>query len=231
MTLEIISKNHDIINLENSRNIHGCFKKTFSTLSRTKVLLENALNDKKTIERISKNLYVHQNGFHKYILYTSKSRKWRIRLHIWDEMQFNNQDIHNHTFNFTSVVVQGGLKNLIFEGDLKNSSPYHLYRYNIDNETNDSQVTSLEETKGLKLKQSIDIKKGDVYYQDASIIHKIEAAEYPTATLVLQESWIRNNSTIYRNHLSNHLISERKHAPADSKIVSKNLMKIIKSLK
>lgn len=196
--MEVISTIESIKKLEKSSNIHQCFRESFSDPFEVKELLKHVLSDKKSLDRIARNLYIHQNGFQKYILYTSTSGKWRIRLHVWKEKQKTPQDIHNHTFNFSSIVLTGELKNLIYSVDKLKGIVFKQLKYDINNRTNDSEIVPLNTLERLEVSKPVRLKKGCIYYQNADQIHRIDPVLFPTVTLVLQESWMRQNSTIYR---------------------------------
>ena len=58
----------------------------------------------------------HHNGFEKLTLYRSKDWGFTVRLHIWWPGEGRQPGtIHNHRWNFTSVLLAGQMKEIIYE--------------------------------------------------------------------------------------------------------------------
>jgi predicted metal-dependent enzyme (double-stranded beta helix superfamily) len=58
----------------------------------------------------------HHNGFEKLTLYRSKNCGFTVRLHVWWPGEGREPGtIHNHRWNFTSVLLVGQMKEIIYE--------------------------------------------------------------------------------------------------------------------
>lgn len=57
--------------------------------------------------------YEHPNGFKKIPLGIHRPTRSRLFLHIWDD-HYADSDIHNHRWNFSSLVLSGQLLNTVY---------------------------------------------------------------------------------------------------------------------
>jgi len=90
-----------------------------SERSQLRVLLEGVLADPVWLEHVARSSYCHKNGFDKLALISSQG--YKLRLHVWwpdpDRPAPGGDDVHmhNHRWDFASVVVCGGLEVNVFE--------------------------------------------------------------------------------------------------------------------
>ena len=69
-------------------------------------LLTAILNDNESLAEISARSYQHGNGFLKVVLL---DRGYKLRLHIWFAGQSCEENIHDHRWSFSSLVLSGAL--------------------------------------------------------------------------------------------------------------------------
>lgn len=69
-------------------------------------LLEQVLQDERTLQQISERSYQHGNGFLKVVLLNNH---YKLRLHIWFAGQSCEENIHDHRWSFSSLILTGQL--------------------------------------------------------------------------------------------------------------------------
>ena len=89
------------------------------------MLLTAILNDKEILSEISARSYQHCNGFLKVVLL---DRGYKLRLHIWFAGQSCEENIHDHRWSFSSLVLTGALTSEIWSEDQTGQS-FQEYQY------------------------------------------------------------------------------------------------------
>jgi len=89
------------------------------------MLLTAILNDKNTLAKISARSYQHGNGFLKIVLL---DRGYKLRLHIWFAGQSCEENIHDHRWSFSSLVLTGALTSEIWK-DHAQGQKFQEYEY------------------------------------------------------------------------------------------------------
>jgi hypothetical protein len=110
----------------------------------------------------------------------------RYRLNLWHSALTvpNVSTIHDHPWNFTSLVVAGAMSNIVYKIDDQNEAPTHHYakfRTGVEMAT---QVS--DDVKSVTLiKESIhDYTEGYTYYQNDDVIHE---TRFTDGTVTLNE--------------------------------------------
>jgi hypothetical protein len=89
-------------------------------------LLEAILKDTSSLKQICQRSYQHGNGFLKVVLL---DRGYKLRLHIWFAGQSCEENIHDHRWSFSSLILAGSLKSEIWkdhaEGQVFQEYEYH----------------------------------------------------------------------------------------------------------
>ena len=89
-------------------------------------LLEAILTDTSSLKQICQRSYQHGNGFLKVVLL---DRGYKLRLHIWFAGQSCEENIHDHRWSFSSLILAGSLKSEIWkdhaEGQVFQEYEYH----------------------------------------------------------------------------------------------------------
>ncbi|MFW1644925.1 hypothetical protein [Acinetobacter guillouiae] len=75
-------------------------------------LLTSILADQHTLTEISARSYRHGNGFLKVVLL---DRGFKLRLHIWFAGQACEENIHDHRWSFSSLILTGALTSEIWK--------------------------------------------------------------------------------------------------------------------
>lgn len=89
-------------------------------------LLQAIIADPQALSTVSRRSYQHGNGFLKVVLL---ERGYKLRLHIWFAGQSCEENIHDHRWSFSSLVLTGALTSEIWkdqnEGQLFQEYEYH----------------------------------------------------------------------------------------------------------
>lgn len=113
--------------------------------------------------------WVHQGvGFLRAYLDVEKED----RLHLWHPgIQIEGISyIHTHNWNFTSVIVAGGLINVHYGIKMNPGGEYVMEAI----DTTTGKVIGHPERCNLEVIHKIIAKRGDLYFEDAEVIHTIQ---------------------------------------------------------
>src|SRR4051794_7248927 len=80
-------------------------------------LFEELNSDPGLREAIDASGQFHDNGFQKLVLYASEATELKLVLHFWppDDSRTDDDNIHNHRWDFSSVVLMGHLRSEVFQ--------------------------------------------------------------------------------------------------------------------
>lgn len=181
-----------------------------------KKLIKTIIYNDIRLQQVSSNSYIHQLGFEKYTLYSSPFGK-NIRLHFWPEPNVFKDDIHSHCASFTSVILNGYIKQRTFE--LTNDIDQKKYSYYFDPITNLTKAKLIGNA-GYKIQKVTKLLKKEYYYQNFNILHQVFETDKNTLTIsiwdkkehpavVLKELTSEAQDCTYTTKLSDKLINER----------------------
>ena len=88
-------------------------------------LLTAILNDNESLAEISARSYQHGNGFLKVVLL---DRGYKLRLHIWFAGQSCEENIHDHRWSFSSLILAGALTSEMWKDD-QSGQQFQEYEY------------------------------------------------------------------------------------------------------
>lgn len=154
-------------------------------------ILKSLLLDKKKLEEIASRSYLHYNGFDKIVLLENKELGYRLRLHLWRPENHINyfEHIHNHPWDFSSIILAGALKFQIYSPDCMDISQKDYYKYLTLPSKEKGQGHILKPNGKSKLKLVLDasLNAGSFYSNAKEIIHRvIKDNNQFCATLILQ---------------------------------------------
>lgn len=195
------------ISLKSSKFVPENYLSTLYKLSEKECIvdfLKSIRNDENRLNEISSQSYLHQNGFNKLILSSNFDLGWRLRMHIWQTNYCNNDlDIHNHSWNYASVIVLGKLTNEIYRVS-KDGENYYHHIYTIDNIKSESSLKVVG-VENLIIDNSITYKARDIYYQTQDKLHRtFPSGKKPTVTIVVQQKGKGNFSDVYKKRQQNY---------------------------
>lgn len=159
-----------------------------------KSYIDRILGNERVISDISKNSFHHSNGFKKITLWSGLKGE-KIRLHFWPKSNIESCDIHNHFWNFSSLVVYGRLKleNYI-EVDLNG---IEVNKYTLEPLTVREHSFTHNGCVKLRMKNQTIVSKGGSHSLIHCIPHRICSDETDSVTFLLQGPRIKG----VRNHI------------------------------
>ncbi|MEJ2852824.1 MULTISPECIES: hypothetical protein [unclassified Saccharothrix] len=80
---------------------------TAATRGRLPETVERVIDDLGMVRRVAEASYRHDNGFTKVVLGTRDNA--RIRFHVWATARTSESNVHNHRWDFASMVLAGAL--------------------------------------------------------------------------------------------------------------------------
>lgn len=138
---------------------------------------------------MARRSYWHPNGFAKLVLHVNSDPEFRIRLHVWPEVEgqpLGESNPHSHRWDFASTVVAGaGLHMVEYVETKRGGKPFDRYRYGGD----PTNPAALLHDGGAQLtrKTSPHVRFGEVYSCDINVVHTVVPIRSGlTATLVVQ---------------------------------------------
>jgi hypothetical protein len=163
--------------MEETREAIAAFR-----LGETALLLEAVLEDDDCASEVAARSYWHGNGFCKIVL--AERGGMKLRLHVWEAGRAAEENIHDHRWEFSSMVLSGRLVSATYR-EAPGGEPYRAHRY----EGGRAGAYTLTEPEDVSLVcvgvQSLDA--GSSYWMHSDELHAISrvSADVLTSTLVL----------------------------------------------
>ena len=138
--------------------------------SKTQILelVTAILQDQQSLAEISARSYQHGNGFLKVVLL---DRGYKLRLHIWFAGQSCEENIHDHRWSFSSLVLSGALVSEIWL-DEQTGHCFEEYQYHAATKQQAPFKISTG-AKFLKLDHVQTNTAGDSYVMPKGKLHRI----------------------------------------------------------
>jgi hypothetical protein len=158
----------------------------YSDITALHALLDSAVQQEDWLGSIAKYSYLHPNGFAKIVLISTD--RFQLRLHIWrpfDPPQTITENIHNHRWDFSSVLLTGGYRYQEF-APAPNGTTFHAYGYRSQRGISSYSLASAGQ-RVLGCSFDAYLQTGSSYTLSADVLHRvISDPRRTTATLVLQ---------------------------------------------
>lgn len=140
--------------------------------------------------------YRHDNGFEKIVLGRASGSPLKLVLHVWKADDASESDnIHNHRWEFASIVLRGALRLDLYEADPDGES-YPVLRYLSPGEGNAYRLEPAG-SMAVSVSASVTLAAGSAYSWTAGLLHRAQGAGTPfTATLIVQGSPTRESTTV-----------------------------------
>lgn len=151
-----------------------------------------------------------------------------IRLHVWDNqgaLQDTRLLIHNHIFNFKSLVLIGDIVNKTYNISKDNEGFGVLYKVSYSN--NKSFLSKIDSGYSISLIDSVQVQSGEYYRVESTEFHEsIKASNTLAATLLTTETVTRIEPLVYgQNDLGNFLEFKREEfQEREKQIIIENLL-------
>jgi hypothetical protein len=167
-------------------------------------LLNQIRCDSILMKSVADRSYTHFNYFDKIVLIDSPENGYRLTLHIWwppfTEGELNEDRIHNHRFDFWSVIITGKLKSQ-FYCEASNGKKYYKSVYIPIEKQPRSSMQYIGETELVKTNYS-ELNPGDSYFLTYTSIHKVVLPkDQVTSTLVLRGPRVRSRADVFNSFM------------------------------
>jgi hypothetical protein len=150
-------------------------------------LLKETAASEERLEEVRAGSYRHPNGFDKLVLLRGSDPDYKLRLHVWwaEGSPPAELNIHNHRWDFATVLVLGTYCFQIFE-EAPAGRTFHEYRYHSPGTGDAFSMTPVGSSRLASVLEGR-LEQGSSYLIDHATLHWIEGEERrTTATLVLQ---------------------------------------------
>lgn len=131
-------------------------------------LLQAILADEVCLTEISQRSYQHGNGFLKVVLL---NHGYKLRLHIWFAGQPCEENIHDHRWSFSSLILAGQLSSEIWVND-RNGHSFTEFEYHAANVQHEPFKTEKGITQ-LVCQKVQQYQAGQAYVMPKSTLHRI----------------------------------------------------------
>jgi hypothetical protein len=163
-------------------------------------LVEGVLADPPWSERVAANSYLHENGFYKLVLADSGTPPFKLRLHSWlrwrTDDEIVRENIHNHRWNFATVLVRGAYTFQQFVVR-PGGQTYHKYNYSSPGGTG---AYCMEYVGSQDLVKVLDMRLGSrcSYEINHTVLHRaVQDENDALLTLMLQGGIKKSKTAVY----------------------------------
>jgi hypothetical protein len=184
-------------------------------------LLLDILNNESHLDFIAAQSYMHYNGFYKIPLINVQNVK--LRLHYWNSLNNESfeENIHDHRWDFSSLILLGGYTNEIFAED-NDGSEYEEYHY-YPRENKQSYQLSYVKNSKLILDRCEQITKGDCIIFPKGCLHRVKPVVNNNTVSIFLQGKVQASYARVLNKIG--VIDKSETIPAQS--ICKNKLKDI----
>lgn len=158
--------------------------------------LDACRTDSRMLADLTARSYRHDNGFDKIVLAQSLTGSLKFVLHVWQPGKERSLDnIHNHRWEFASVVLCGALQLDLYQFDLSGVS-YPRVWY-LSPEDSEAYQTEPDGDTAVSVRASVTMAAGTTYTWASDLLHRAWGVGSPlTATLIVQGRPARDSTTV-----------------------------------
>src|SRR5580658_188365 len=159
-------------------------------------LLDFLRADAAMLAVVASRSYRHRNGFDKIVLAAPSTSLLKLVLHVWSEGGLTNSDnIHDHRWDFSSVIICGALQLEFYEQDAGGKN-YSVMRYRPMPEAGSFELRPVGTTT-VSSCASVTMTMGSTYRWSCDRLHRAWGLPgLVTATLLVQGPPIREDTTV-----------------------------------
>jgi hypothetical protein len=160
----------------------------FDNMMNIEEYVRNNVND------LAKISFHHPLGFSKLVLRGTTHWEPQIRMHIWHSTK--TSDIHDHPWNFRSLVLKGALENRFYRlGNGRNYNRLNCFSSGTRNGFSFTQQGSI----GVRLIQRKTVRVGQQYSGNMNLLHSSSATQKETISLFYRTQFLRHDTTVLRS--------------------------------
>ncbi len=159
-------------------------------------LLESITTDPQRLSTCADASYRHPNGFDKIVLASPSDSPLKMVLHLWNgDEEADDGHIHNHRWNFASIVLSGALQLELYKPD-STGYGYSKMKYKPLTEVRAYQLRPSGLMKA-SAQAAATLAAGSTYTWAAKLLHRAWALPgQNTLTLIVQGPPIRKRTTV-----------------------------------
>lgn len=192
-------------------------------------LLRRILEAREAEAAVAARSYSHDNGFVKIVLTNEPAQSSSLRLHVWPAGRVARSNVHNHCWDFDSLVLAGRLQFEEFVEDHSGPIPAFHYTYSppsdLRYELNFVGRTALRRTsEGVRA-------AGASYHMASPDLHRTWACSPATTiTLVARGPHSRDLANVYSTQ-SEPLELEVQNSPIEPRVLRGYLTEVMELVK
>jgi hypothetical protein len=144
-------------------------------------------DDPSWLARVAARSHRHDNGFDKIVLSAPLRSPQKLVLHVWwvTNKCGDTDNIHNHRWDFASVVLCGQVRTEFYDSDPEGES-YPVLRYTSPG-SGGSYTTTADGVRRVAVQATMTLAAGSEYVWRKELLHRAWGVGAPlTATLVVQ---------------------------------------------
>lgn len=141
--------------------------------------------------------YRHRNGFDKIVLASPAGCALKLVLHLWQQGEASDgiDHIHNHRWDFASIVLQGALRYELYDKDPRGAA-YSKMQYRPLPQSRSYELAHCG-SMTVSVQATATLAAGSTYTWAATLLHRAWAAPgQATATLIVQGPPVRRRTTV-----------------------------------
>ena len=160
-------------------------------------MLDALLDSPAALRDVAQRSYEHDNGFLKIVLHRGGGGgRPALRLHVWPAGHGDGGNVHNHCWNFTSVVLAGELRFEEFAADAGGEVPARHFAY-VPTAEFEYELRLVEDT-ALRRTGAGVRRPGETYLMSAEVLHRTWGSQAErTITLLTQGERRRAHADVY----------------------------------
>ncbi len=162
------------------------------------LLTKRILSSKLLFNKLLKQSYYHENGFHKIVLLSGNHFKLRLH-HFGVAAKIPMENIHDHRWYFASSILLGSLKMDMFQvsEDPIDAEPLYHFIYN-SNKANGCYTTQFKGHAYLKKTSAVKFNQGDHYLMTPNELHRIKnQSGEESVTLILTGKTVGDTCNLF----------------------------------
>ena len=148
-------------------------------------VVKDLTSSQEMVGRLASISQRHDNGFDKIVLYSSPLTRMKLVLHVWRPDAPGDDNIHNHRWDFASIVLQGQLQCELYELDRSGAS-YLAFSYESPGKGGAYMLQPTGTCSAVK-RASLSIAKLSTYSWGYPLLHRAYGTgSTRTVTLIIQ---------------------------------------------
>jgi hypothetical protein len=169
---------------------------TLRTTASLTALLGFLREDAARLGVVANHSYRHRNGFDKIVLASPRGSPLKLVLHVWPKGGLETSDnIHNHRWDFSSVVICGALRLELYEQDVRGKS-YSVMQYRPTEGVGNFEL-HLGGIATVSARAAVTMTVGSTYSWARDHLHRAWGMSgQVTATLIVQGPPTREKTTV-----------------------------------